>query len=215
MIALLIINLGSVMNNEGTVSLTDISAASNKEIIVSYIRAAKEIKSKGQEEISCLAQVLKERNAEIKHLKTEAIKTKLHIDKHNLEFTKFRSILTDLKSKAEDGSLTDDVVYAPEIMSLKKEKDKYEALYQQEFDNSKKYESRSLAMSAQIIERQKKIYKLESLLLESEYQRQLLEAKIVLTENKQVSNVTPTNIDTMAKKLRECLQAFQRFVQPS
>jgi hypothetical protein len=192
-----------------------VKPASRQEVILSYIRAAKEIKAKSQQEIGCLTQALKDRNSEVRHLKAEAINAKKNIDKQNSEFLKFRNILRELKAKVANDDLTNDVLYGPEIMSLKKEKDKYECLYQQEYKNSQKFQSRSVAMSAQVIERQQKIFHLESQLLESEHKRLKLESLQALTASKQGEMSLKDNMDSMVKKLREGVQSLQQRLQES
>jgi paraquat-inducible protein B len=195
--------------------LQQVKPASSQEVILSYIRAAKEIKANSQQEISCLIQVLKGRNSEIRDLKAEAINAKKHIDKHNSEFLKFRNILRELKAQLAKNDLSNDALYGPEIMSLKKEKDKYECLYQQEYNNSQKFQSRAVAMSAQVIERQRKIYHLESQLLESEHKRLILESLQVLAARKQGEKSLKDNIDSMFKKLRDAVQFCQQRLKVS
>lgn len=201
------------MTDQHAVSLKGVTAANNQEVILSYIRAAKEIKAKSQEEVACLTQVLKDRNFEIRTLKNEAVAAKNHIDKHNAEFKTFRNILSELKTLAVDGGLNTDVVYGPEIMSLKKEKDKYEALYKHEFDNRKKFEARSTAMSAQVIERQRKIFKLEAMLIESEEKRLQLEAQLKTENMEDHSLLSGNHMDAITKKIRESFTSLQRLVQ--
>ncbi len=203
------------MSDQHIVSLKGVTPANNQEVILSYIRAAKDIKARSQEEIGCLTQALKDRNSEIRHLKSEAIVAKQNIDKHNSDFQKFRKILTELKFLAVEGRLTSDVVYGPELMSLKKEKDKYEKLYHHEFSNSQKFEARSVAMSAQVIERQKKVFKLEAMLVESETKRLQLESVLLAAERQKNRSVSAANMDTVSKKLKEGIQSFQRMIQTS
>jgi uncharacterized coiled-coil DUF342 family protein len=203
------------MRDQNSMPLQKIKPASSQEVILSYIRAAKEIKAKSQQEIGCLAQVLKDKNSEVRHLKAEAINAKKNIDKHNSEFQKFRNILGELKTKVVNDDLTSDVLFGPEIMSLKKEKDKYECLYQQEYKNSQKFQSRSVAMSAQVIERQQKIYRLELQLLESEHKRLQLESLHVLAGSQQGEKSLKDTMDSMVKKLRDGVQSFQQRLQTS
>jgi hypothetical protein len=203
------------MKGQNSMPLQQVKPASSQEVILSYIRAAKEIKAKSQQEISCLTQVLKDRNSEVRHLKAEAINAKKNIDKHNSEFLKFRNILRELKTKVANDDLTSDVLYGPEISSLNKEKDKYECLYQQEYKSSQKFQSRAVAMSAQVIERQQKIYHLESQLLESEHKRLKLESLQVSTASKQGERSLKENMDSMVKKLRDAVRSFQQRLQAS
>ncbi|MFT7110782.1 MAG: hypothetical protein ACI843_002457 [Psychrobacter glaciei] len=197
------------MRDQNSMPLQQVKPASSQEVILSYIRAAKEIKANSQQEISSLIQVLKDRNSEVRDLKVEAINAKKNIDKHNSEFLKFRNILRELKTQLANNDLTNDVLYGPEIMSLKKEKDKYECLYQQEYSNRQKFQSRAVAMSAQVIERQRKIYHLESQLLESEHKRHTLESSQLMAASKQGEKSLKDNMDSMVKKLREALQSLQ------
>jgi hypothetical protein len=203
------------MRDQKSMPLQQVKPASSQEVILSYIRAAKEIKANSQQEIGCLIQVLKDRNSEIRDLKTEANNAKKNIDKHNSEFLKFRNILRELKAQRAKNDLTTDALYGPEIMSLKKEIGKYECLYQQEYNNSQKFQSRAVAMSAQVIERQRKIYHLESQLLESEHKRLMLESLQVMAVSKPGEKSFKDNLDSMFKKLRDAVQFCQQRLKVS
>jgi len=154
----------------------------NQLMLAGYMRTIKELKASNQEEVAHLTQALKERNSEVRRLKQESNGLKTHINQHTEDFKRYRTVLAELKSLAVDGALSVDVVHGPELQSLAKERDKVLFLYKQELQKSEKFEVRCQAMSAQIIERQKKIYRLESLFVESEKQCQYLQALLVPAE---------------------------------
>jgi len=155
----------------------------NQLMLAGYMRTIKELKASNQEEVAHLTQALKERNSEVRRLKQESNGLKTHINQHTEDFKRYRTVLAELKSLAVDGALSVDVVHGPELQSLAKERDKVLFLYKQELQKSEKFEVRCQAMSAQIIERQKKIYRLESLFVESEKQCQYLQALLVPAES--------------------------------
>ncbi len=148
----------------------------NQAMLAGYLQTIKDIKAYNLEEMSHLTRALKERNGEVRRLKQESNNLKAHINNHTEDFKRYRAILAELKEQAIDGALSVDVVHGPELQSLAKERDKSLFLYKQELQKSDKFEVRCQAMSAQIIERQKKIYRLESLFMESEKQCQYLQA---------------------------------------
>mgnify|MGYP000272652450 CR=1 FL=1 len=148
----------------------------NQLMLAGYMRTIKELKASNQEEVAHLTQALKERNAEVRRLKQESNGLKTHINQHTEDFKRYRAVLAELKRLAVDGALSVDVVHGPELQSLAKERDKVLFLYKQELQKSEKFEVRCQAMSAQIIERQKKIYRLEGLFMESDKQCQYLQA---------------------------------------
>jgi len=151
----------------------------NQLMLAGYMRTIKELKASSQEEVTHLTQALKERNSEVRRLKQEGKGLKAHINQHTEDFKRYRAVLAELKRLAVDGALSVDVVHGPELQSLAKERDKVLFLYKQELQKSEKFEVRCQAMSAQIIERQKKIYRLESLFMESEKQCQYLQTLLV------------------------------------
>ena len=174
--------LGIVMDNLkpslGVKSLEQ----NNQAMLAGYIRTIKDLKAQNLEEVSHLTKALKERNAEVRRLKQESNNFKTHINHHTEDFKRYRAILSELKELAIDGALSVDVVHGPELQSLAKERDKALFLYKQELQKSEKFEVRCQAMSAQIIERQKKIYRLESLFMESDKECQYLQALLQVPE---------------------------------
>ncbi len=155
----------------------------NQVMLAGYMRTIKDLKAHNLEEVTHLTQALKERNNEVRRLKQEGANLKGHIKQHTEDFKRYRAILSQLKELAVDGALSVDVVHGPELQALTKERDKALFLYKQEMQKSDKFEVRCQAMSAQIIERQKKIYRLESLFMESERQCQYLQALLVPAES--------------------------------
>jgi len=166
----------------------------NQFMLAGYMRTIKELKASNQEEVAHLTQALKERNSEVRRLKQESNGLKTHISQHTEDFKRYRAVLAELKSLAVDGALSVDVVHGPELQSLAKERDKVLFLYKQELQKSEKFEVRCQAMSAQIIDRQKKIYRLEGLFMESDKQCQYLQALLVPPESGG-SELAPASFD--------------------
>jgi len=186
--------LGTVMDNSKLPQGVKTADQNNQLMLAGYMRAIKELKASNQEEVAHLTQALKERNAEVRRLKQESNGLKTHINQHTEDFKRYRAVLAELKSLAVDGALSVDVVHGPELQSLAKERDKVLFLYKQELQKSEKFEVRCQAMSAQIIERQKKIYRLEGLFVESEKQCQYLQALLVPPESSDNERV-PVSFD--------------------
>ncbi len=175
--------LGCVMENSSPASGIKTLQQNDQAMMASYMATIKELKAHHLEEVTHLTQALKERNNEVRRLKQEGANLKGHIKQHTEDFKRYRTILSQLKELAVDGALSVDVVHGPELQALTKERDKALFLYKQEMQKSDKFEIRCQAMSAQIIERQKKIYRLESLFVESDRQCQYLQAVLEPAES--------------------------------
>ena len=195
--------------------LQNVGSTSNQDLIMSYIRDTKAAKSLHQAEVACLSKVIKDKNAEIADLKASLKSQEQTIERHNVEFKKFRSVFSSLKAKSDNGKLSSDVVHGPEIMALTKEINRLDALYQQELAAKKKYESRSVAMTSQIIERQKKIFKLESLLLESDNKRLSLESQLFSKKESKKNKVPFINVQNIMRKVKDRLEIVHRKLQAS
>lgn len=203
------------MKGTDSVLLQNVGSTSNQDLIMSYIRDTKAAKSLHQAEVSCLSQVVKDKNAEIADLKASLNLQEQIIERHNIEFKKFRSLFSSLKSKSENGKISSDVMHGPEIMALTKEINRLDSLYQQELTAKKKYEARSVAMTTQIIERQKKIFKLEALLLESDNKRLLLESQLYSDRATSKKSGFQFNFQGMLSKLKDRLELVHRRLQAS
>ncbi len=179
----------------------------DKAMLVEYMQVINTLKAQHAEDMSQINQLMRERNTQVNRLKQENEKLRTHITRHNEDFKKYRGILSDLKEMAKDGSLTADVINGPELQSLNKEREKFHFLYKQEAQKSGKLESRCEAMSAQIIDRQKKIYRLEGLYMESEKQCQYLQALMVQPEsNEWVEEGSKMDIKQAAGQVANFLQ---------
>lgn len=207
------INWSISMNVQKSALVPIVTPVANEGLIFSYMQTIKDVKAQSQEDLRQLSIVLKGRNNEVRILKGEAEIFKQHIDKHNKEFKKFRGVLSDLKTLALEGKLTSDVIHGPEILSLNKENEKLTFLYAQECERSEKFEARSQAMSSQIIARQKKIYQLEALLLESDKQKSYLELLLKPAEAVE-SDVRSAkrSLETMFRNLFDSMQKLPSII---
>jgi len=182
-------------------------AQNNQALLAEYIQTIKDIKAQNSHDLDQLTHALKERNGDLKRIKQDNEALKAHVNRHGEDFKKFRSILAELKTKASAGDLTADVIHGPELHTLNKEREKLLFMYKQETQKSDKLESRCQAMSAQIIDRQKKIYQLEGLFSESEKQRQLLKSLLVPVSAKEHSvSSDKLNFKQFVKRVAEMFQ---------
>ncbi len=184
-------------------------AQNNQALLAEYIQAIKDIKAQNAHDLDQLTHVLKERNGDIKRIKQDNETLKAHVNRYGEDFKKFRGILAELKTKASAGDLTADVIHGPELHTLNKEREKLLFMYKQEAQKNEKLEARCQAMSAQIIDRQKKIYQLEGLFSESEKQRQLLKSLLVPVSAKEDStSLDKFNFKRLVKRITELFQGL-------
>ncbi len=182
-------------------------AQNNQALLAEYIQTIKDIKAQNTHDLDQLTHVLKERNGDLRRIKQDNEVLKAHVNRHGEDFKKFRGILAELKTKASAGDLTADVIHGPELHTLNKEREKLLFMYKQETQKSDKLESRCQAMSAQVIDRQKKIYQLEGLFSESEKQRQLLKSLLVpVNQSKPADEAEKLNFKQLVKRATEMFQ---------
>ncbi len=181
----------------------------NQALLAEYIQHIKDIKAQNAQDMTQLTQILKERNADLKRMRQDNESLKGQVSRHGEDFKKFRSILSELKSRASNGNLSIDVIHGPELNSLNKEREKLTSMYKQEAQKNEKLESRCQAMSAQIIDRQKKIYQLEGLFSESEKQRQTLESVLApLPVEPSLASNDRVDVKQLMKRAVEVMQGL-------
>lgn len=137
--------------------------------------ANRDLKVSSKEELMLMAQTLKERNGELARVSQEKQMLLAQVHSQQTEFERFRAALRDLKKYAKEGALTYDVLHGPELMSFSKQIERLKFLNGEAVEMVQKLEQRCQAMSNQIIEKQKKINRLEAMVLKSEEKRLFLE----------------------------------------
>ena len=197
------------MNKQAAGQNVKTKEQNNQALLAEYIQHIKGIKAQNAQDMTQLTQILKERNADLKRMRQDNELLKGQVSRHGEDFKKFRGILSELKSRASSGNLSNDVIHGSEMKSLNKEREKLTSMYKQEAQKNEKLESRCQAMSAQIIDRQKKIYQLEGLFSESEKQRQTLESVLTpLPVESFVAGNERVDVKQMIKRVVEVIQGL-------
>lgn len=147
-----------------------------QKLVLDYMQQLKELKLQSKEDLTAMTSIIKERNAELKRLKLDNERLNQHVTNQQEESVQFRRILSEIRQKSLNGELSYDVIHGPEMASLKKDREKLLQLFTEERAEKEKLEKRCQAMSNQIIDKQKKIYQLESMFQTSEQNRLYLEA---------------------------------------
>lgn len=181
-------------------------------LLTDSLRAVKELKLQNKEELMLMAQTLKDKNQELKYAKQDNKALIAQIDAQQNEFAKFRQALKDLRQMAKEGALTYDVLHGPELLSFSKQIEKLKMMNNDSREKVSKLEDRCQAMSAQIIDKQKRINQLESKLLASEEKRSYVEglvkakAKPVREKESVSQTVSKKEVMEWFKNLPEAIQ---------
>ena len=181
-------------------------------LLTDSLKVVKELKLQNKEELMLMAQTLKDKNQELKFAKQDNKALIAQIDAQQNEFAKFRQALKDLRSMAKEGALTYDVLHGPELLSFSKQIEKLKQMNSEARQKVQKLEDRCQAMSAQIIDKQKRINSLETKLLSSEEKRSyvegLIQKRVKPAKEKSVaaSSVSKKDVMDWFKSLPESIQ---------
>lgn len=173
------------------------------------LQANRDLKVSSKEELMLLTQTLKERNAELIRVSQEKQTLLAQVHSQQTEFERFRAALRDLKKYAKEGALTYDVLHGPELMSFSKQIERLKHLNAESVEMVQKLEQRCQAMSNQIIDKQKKINRLEALVLRSEEKRLFLE-DLVRGQIKPVKSNVQVQTKTLEKRWSDVVAFIQR-----
>ena len=185
---------------------------SDDKMLVESIRTIKELKLQNKEELMLMAQTLKDKNQELKFAKQDNKALLAQIDTQQNEFSKFRQALKDLRAMAKEGALTYDVLHGPELLAFSKQIEKLKFMNAEAREKVQKLEDRCQAMSAQIIDKQKRINQLESKLLASEEKRSYVEG-LVKSKAKPVKENTSSSQPVSKKDVMEWFKRLPGTIQ--